>query len=213
MERPLGFVITVSSRVLISSLIFTIVFCAFSLLIAFVCFKNFRSFHHCFFRLLLLHHHSLPLFFTSFLYRDFFFFFDRYFIFVLRYQECYGFERACFTFRCFLRFFRRVFTPYICHRTASAMDLRELFYLQDIFTLRFFPTFGITCFYQGFTRSQPFFFDDRRAYHWVSKLRPGPSVCLNYTEFSKRYSLIGSVYMLRPYGTLYQPLPGFEPTI
>ena len=75
MERPLGFVITVSSRVLISSLIFTIVFCAFSLLIAFVCFKNFRSFHHCFFRLLLLHHHSLPLFFTSFLYRDFFFFF------------------------------------------------------------------------------------------------------------------------------------------
>ena len=33
------------------------------------------------------------------------------------------------------------------------------------------------------------------------------------TVFSKRYQLVGSIYLLRPYGTLYQLLPGFEKTI
>ena len=50
-------------------------------------------------------------------------------------------------------------------------------------------------------------------YHWGSKHRPGPSVCLNYAVFCKRYWSVGFIYVLRHYGTLYQPLPGFEPTI
>ena len=55
------------------------------------------------------------------------------------------------------------------------------------FTLHSFPTFGTTCFYQGFPGSRQFFLEGCRAIHWCSKHRSGPSVCLNHTVFSKRY--------------------------
>ena len=40
--------------------------------------------------------------------------------------------------------------------------------------------------------------------------RSGASVCLNHTGVLQKV-LVGR--SLRPYGTLYQPLPGFEPTL
>ena len=82
--------------------------------------------------------------------------------------------------------------PHICHSTTSATHLRELSCSQAFFTLHSFPRFGTTdvastCIYQSFLGSQQFFLEGCRASYWGSKHRPGPSVCLNYTVFSKRY--------------------------
>ena len=78
--------------------------------------------------------------------------------------------------------------PHICHSTASATDLRELFLLSGVFTLHTFPTFGTICFYHGFPGSWQFFLEGCRASsHWGSKHRTSLSVCLNHTVFSKRY--------------------------
>ena len=108
------------------------------------------------------------------------------------------------------------FSPFFgCFYIAVPWVLRiweSFFYFQTFFTLHPFLTFGTTCFYQGFPGSWQFFIEGCRAFHWGSKLSPRPSVCLNHTVFSKRYS-VSSIYVLRPYRTLYQPLPGFEPAI
>ena len=68
-----------------------------------------------------------------------------------------------------------------------------IFYPQAFFTLRFFPTFGKICFYQGFPGSRQFFLEGCRTSHWGSQHRPGPCVCLNHTVFSKRYKSVGSI--------------------
>ena len=107
-------------------------------------------------------------------------------------------------------------TLLLCCYTASATDLRKLFFVsqafftlhsfpifvtvprvlriwqsffdsQAFFTKHFFPTFGTTCFYQGFPGSWQFFLEGCKASHWGLKRRPGPSVCLNHTMISKRY--------------------------
>ena len=65
--------------------------------------------------------------------------------------------------------------------TTSATVLSGIFYPQVFFTLRSFPTFSTTCFYQGFPGSWQFFLEGCRASHWSLKHRPGPSVCLNHT--------------------------------
>ena len=63
----------------------------------------------------------------------------------------------------------------------------SIFYPQALFTLHSFPTFGTTCFYHSFPGSRQFFLEGCRASHWGPKHRPGPSVWLNHTVFSKRY--------------------------
>ena len=61
-------------------------------------------------------------------------FFIRYFVLVLLYRKCYGFERGFFTFRRFL-----CYTPSpIRHSIASTTDLRELSLSSDVFKLTFF---------------------------------------------------------------------------
>ena len=61
----------------------------------------------------------------------------------------------------------------ICHSTTSATDLREIFLLWGVFTLNSsFPTFGTTCFYQGFPENRMFFFEDCRVSHWETQTRP-----------------------------------------
>ena len=45
-------------------------------------------------------------------------------------------------------------TPFLCCCTVSATDLGEFFYSQAFFTFHSFPTFGTTCFYQGFPGSR-----------------------------------------------------------
>ena len=119
-------------------------------------------------------------------------------------------------FGCFLFWFHVFISPTfftLCCCTASAANLREFFYSHVYFTLHSFPTFDTTCFYQGFPGSQQLFVEGFRASHWGSKQVPCPSVCMNHTVFIKRYWSVGSIYVVRPYRTLYQPLPRFEPTI
>ena len=89
----------------------------------------------------------------------------------------------------------------------------RFFYSQTVFTFDFFPTFGTTCFYEGISRRRHFFLEGARASYWSFKHRPNPPVCLNHTVFKKMYQLVGSTYVLRVIGKLYQPLPGFEPIL
>ena len=84
--------------------------------------------------------------------------------------------------------------------TANATDSRGFFLLIGDFTLHFFqfaivprvlriwerffcseafftlnssfPTFGTTCFYQGFPENRMFFFEDCRVSHWETQTRP-----------------------------------------
>ena len=98
--------------------------------------------------------------------------------------------------------------------TFSPRPLRfwvGIFFAQAFFTLPSFPTFGTTCFYQGFPGSPQFFLEGCRASHWGLKHRPGPSVCFNQTAFSKKV-LVSRCYLRattgRPMKNL--PLTGFE---
>ena len=124
------------------------------------------------------------------------------------YRECNGFETAISTVKCFLPYT----SLHICNSTASATDLGEPFLPSGVFfTLHFFSAFGITCFDQGFPWNRQFFFESCKTLHWDSKHQPGPSSSLNHTVFSKRYYSVGSIYVLRPCGILYQPLPSLNP--
>ena len=86
--------------------------------------------------------------------------FVRYFVFVLLYRECYGFERAFFTLRCFLRCTPSPYLPqyYKCYGFHT-----------DFFIIRHFLPYtpsrhleqrdvAPTCF-QGFSGSWQFFFE------------------------------------------------------
>ena len=67
--------------------------------------------------------------------------------------------------------------------TASTTVLSGHFLPIDIFYLTLLPDiFGTTCFYQGLPGSQQFFLEVCRAPYWSSKHRPGPSVCLIYSN-------------------------------
>ena len=80
--KQLGFFITVSLDVHFSMLLFVHVFIS----------SRFH-FYRCFWV------YSSMIAFVYFIVSSLFF---RYFVFALLYRECYGFERACFTPRCFL---------------------------------------------------------------------------------------------------------------
>ena len=147
----------------------------FSLLIAFVHFTN--CFFWCFYFTTNFYYCFSPIFFTLTVFSS-----DTSFFYCCTASATDLRELVVFS-----RVFYLTLLPHSCHSKASATDLRVLFYAQKISTLRSFPIFGTTCFYQGFTRSQHFLLQDSRAYHSGSKQRTGPSVCLNYTEFSKRY--------------------------
>ena len=122
----------------------------------------------------------------------------------------------------------------MCCCTASATDLRDLFllagvfclillptfakvpqvlwiwenffYPETFFNLHSFPTFGTTCFYHGFPGSRHFFHEGCRASHWGSKHRSSPYLCLNHIMLSKKYYLVGSIFVLQT-----QPISLSEP--
>ena len=112
-----------------------------------------------------------------------------------------------------VRRFYLTLLPHIYHSSASATDLRGLFYSLVFLTLHSFPTFCINCFYQDFPGNRHFFLEGCMASHRGLKHRAGPSVCLNHTVFSKSYYSVGSIYVLRSYGILYHSLPDFESTL
>ena len=68
------------------------------------------------------------------------------------------------------------------------------FYSRVFITLHSFPTFCITCLYQGFPRSQQFFLEGCRNPRWGLKHRPGPLVYLNHTVFQQKV-LVSSFYL------------------
>ena len=130
------------------------------------------------------------------------YFFIRNFVFVLLYRECYRFDRAFFTFRRFLPY-----TPsHISQSTTSTTVWENFFYPETFFNLHSFPTFGTTCFYQGFRGSRHFFHEGCRASHWGSKHRSSPYLCLNHIMLSKKYYLVGSIFVLQT-----QPISLSEP--
>ena len=163
-QSTLGLFITVSSGVLISPLIFPIIFWVFSSFIAFFHFTNFRVFRHTFVSCFHI---------TS----DFYYIFSRVFIS----PTFFGMTVFCQVLRfCFialrvLRIRERFFfllsgdfyltlLPHICHSTVSSTDFRELFLVSDV-NLHSFQTFDTTCFYQCFPRSRQFLLEGCRASH------------------------------------------------
>ena len=99
-------------------------------------------------------------------------------------------------------FVRHFICVLLCH---ECYGFERAFLLLGILTLYAFPTFGTTCFHQGFPGSSQFFLKGCRTFHWGSKCNTGSSVCLSHTVFSQRYLSVGSIYVLRPYATQYQP--------
>ena len=145
------------------------------------------SLHHCFFRCF---------FFCFFFHHWFYFCFLSVFI-----------SPSFFTVTVFCQVLR------FCVVVPRMLRIWEsFFYSQAFFTLHCVPKFGTTCFYQGFPG----------AGNSAFKVA-GPSTDVRNTDrvqlfvwvtlFSKRYLSLGSIYVLRSCGTLYNHLPGFEPTL
>ena len=81
------------------------------------------------------------------------------------------------------------FQPFRYLLTASATVLSGHFLPTGVFYLTLLPNiFGTTCFYQGLPGSQQFCLEVCRASYWSSKHRPGPSVCLIYSNPQSSYS-------------------------
>ena len=125
---------------------------------------------------------------------------------LIAFFSCHQLSLPCLLFCCF--FFRYFVIVLLYHE-----DLRELFLPSDVFHLTLLPEIWHNLPLSRLPWDQQFFLEGRRTSHWGSKHRPGLSVCLNHTVFSRRYYSVGSIYVLRLYGTLYQPLPDFKPTV
>ena len=154
-----------------------------------------RDFHHCFFRCL---HFTIDFYYC-------FWTFSLLIVLVhvtvssgvfisplllLLFFKCFHFTN--FLYRdCFLSG-----TSFLCCCTASATDLRELFSLAVVFTLHSFPTFGTTCFDQGFPEAGSF----------ALKVAGSPTEVRNTDQahlFVQQKVIVDSIYVLRPYGRLY----------
>ena len=94
------------------------------------------------------------------------------------------FGRFCFTIRYF--FF------VLLYRECYGFE-RAFFNSQVFFT---FPTFGTTCFYQGFPGSRQFFLKCCKASHWGSKHRPSHLlVWITQYLFVQHKVLVGKCYL------------------
>ena len=139
-----------------------------------------RVFHHCFFYCFYFNYCCTGVFIVD------------------CFSWCHQPFYPCCFFCCFFFFFFN-----FCVVVLWLLWIGEIFfYPQPFFTLNSYPAFGAsttaTCLYQGFPGSWQFFSEGCRASYCGSKHRSNPSVCLNYTVFSKRYYLVGSIYVLRP---------------
>ena len=127
---------------------------------------------------------------------------------VLRVWESFFYPQVLFTLHSFPIFATILQVLWISYR---------FFYHQAFLTLHSFSTFGTTwCCTDLLSRvlwELAVLLWSCRPSKCGSKHRLDPPVCLNHTVFTKRYYSGGSIYVLRPYGTLYQPLSGFEPTL
>lgn len=136
-------------------------------------------------------------------------FFVTHFVFVLPYREFYGLEKTFFFSHAFLSYISFPHLPQyrVCCRFERRFLLSWVFYFTLLFDiwhsllLSRLP-WGLQYSLEGYGAS-----------YLGSKHRPSPYVCLNRTVFGKRYLWVGSINVLRSYGTLYQSVSGFEPTI
>ena len=127
-------------------------------------------------------HFSVFMCFIFFTFLECFYFSPFLGVLVLFYHKCYGFEKVFLLSGVFFTLHSSTFDAVLRVRR-----IWESCYYSDVFNLTLLPTFGTTCFYQGFPRSQEFFFGGCLAFHWGLKRKPGTSVCLNHIVFSKRY--------------------------
>ena len=178
-----------------------------------MCFHFFNNdFHHCFFRVfsfLIAFVHV-----TNFLYHDCVF---AAFLSGTLFLCCckasatdlreHFYALSIFTFHSFPTF---ATLPGILRISECFFTLFENFYN---FCLALLPDSFRTSFDQGFLGSRQFFIEGCKASHKSWKIRPVLSVCLNHTVFRKINYSVDSIHVLSPYGTLYQPLQGFELTI
>ena len=112
--------------------------------------------------------------------------------------------------------FRRLSSGFYTHFVLSAQPIAKWFATLSFSTIplfsyserygfewaffthkRFLPSdiFRTTCFQQGFSGSQQLFLEICRASYWSSKHRPGPSVCLIYSNPQYFYILNLYLYM------------------
>ena len=118
---------------------------------------------HCFHW---LHFFMLPTFFTMTAFLLLFCQVIHYYVVVprmLRIREDFFYSLVIFT----LHFFQFAIVPRV-------LRIWERFFCSEaFFTLNSsFPTFGTTCFYQGFPENLMFFFEDCRVSHWETQTRP-----------------------------------------
>ena len=114
------------------------------------------SLHHCFFRC----------FFFCFFFSP---------LILLLFFECFHFTK--FLYRdCFLSV-----TSFLCCCTTNATDLRELFLLSGVLYLTLRPEIWHNLLLSRLPWGRQFSLQVCRAFHWCSKHRPGPTVCLSHT--------------------------------
>ena len=135
-------------------------------------------------------------------------------------------------YHCFFRFFHVPIDFYYCFWMFSLLNafihfivsgdvfISPTFFTVTVFrfvvqrVLRIWESFSLLSgiFYLTFPpkiwHNQQFTLEGCRVSHWGSKHRPGPSVCLNHTVYSKRYYSASSIYVLGAATDYY--ISGFE---
>ena len=90
----------------------------------------------------------------------------------------------------------------------------SFFYTQAFFTLNSFPTFGTVRFYQGFPGGRQFYLEGRTALTQLRFESQNRSICFFESYNAQQKVLVDRNYLcVKALGTLFQPLPGLEPTI
>ena len=168
----------------------------------------YHCFHRCFYFITDFYYCFSGGFISLTFYHDCFF--VRYFSFVLLYRQCYGFEKAFFSLSCFLPYTPSTHLPQYC---------RCYSFKRAFFTLKgFFLTLLLDIWHNlllSRLQWEPAVLSWRLhglPLRFEKQTRP---ICLFESHSVQQKVLVSKfyVYVLRPYGILYQPRPGFEPTI
>ena len=104
---------------------------------------------------------------------------------------------------------------YFCVVVPRVLQIWEsFFYTQAFFTLNSFPTFGTVRFYQGFPGGRQFYLEGRTALTQLRFESQNRSICFFESYNAQQKVLVDRNYLcVKALGTLFQPLPGLEPTI
>ena len=170
--------------------------------------ETLRAFHHCYFRCFHFNINSYYCFWVFLFLIAFVHFTVSSGVFITPLIWLFFFE--CFHFTNL--FTVTIFWQALCFFVVEPRVLRIkkiFFYSQVFFTSHSFSIFGTVTFYPGFPRGDS---SVLKAVGLPLNLKTQTrSICLFESHNVQEKVLVCNV--LRPYWTLYQPLPGFEPTI